>query len=465
MRKETAAPMRSLARFPAIFIALAMIVAASCGGGGESRPEPSEVLRLSALAAKNSGDYSATYEVQAEIDGSTASVSGEVGGTVESVLYWTADVRSESDVIGDPTESMFVTTDMYVLDEDGWYVRAPWSDDQWDLADTWQDPRKRYVRYREIARNLTEVVALLDEEIGGEMYWHYRGVLPWEDFPQEMLSSLLGQVFDEGEPATVDIWLEPEGYLPLRTEVEVQVGTTREATVALSFEHLSWGVEPVLPEVPADARSWRELEPIVVCGDGSYLYCKEPQAELEAESVAECRGRSVCLAPIGRVDADLVRHLVSYYAETYGLEVSVLTPSENPDYDSSREQSEANILVGGVSEWFFRSDEEATIIAITPFDLYDRYQPETAYVLGRTWWPDRRGGIVSTYRMDPQLEGQPANDDLYYSRVRKLVTNLIGVMHYGLAASGDPASPLYDGIGGPGDLDWMSEPLELAAGS
>ena len=65
-------------------------------------------------------------------------------------------------------------------------------------------------------------------------------------------------------------------------------------------------------------------------------------------------------------------------------------------------------------------------------------------------------------RMSPEFYGEPANDQLFFSRMRKLVSKYIGLLYYGLPPSEDPASPMFDSILGPADLDAMTEPLPVA---
>ena len=43
------------------------------------------------------------------------------------------------------------------------------------------------------------------------------------------------------------------------------------------------------------------------------------------------------------------------------------------------------------------------------------------------------------------------------ARLRKMVGKNIGIMYFGLEMSADPASMLYANIGGPQELDAMSE--------
>ena len=50
-----------------------------------------------------------------------------------------------------------------------------------------------------------------------------------------------------------------------------------------------------------------------------------------------------------------------------------------------------------------------------------------------------------------------ADDGRVMARLRKMVGKNIGIMYFGLEMSADPASMLYSNIGGPQELDAMSE--------
>jgi hypothetical protein len=51
----------------------------------------------------------------------------------------------------------------------------------------------------------------------------------------------------------------------------------------------------------------------------------------------------------------------------------------------------------------------------------------------------------------------PETANLRMARLRKMVGKNIGLLHYGLELRDDPASMLYYAVGGPQDLDLMSE--------
>jgi len=239
------------------------------------------------------------------------------------------------------------------------------------------------------------------------------------------------------------------------------------ATVGLGlFNYASWAfIEVSLsPASLSDARD-------VPCYGERLQECLELEPDLLLVSYDSCDGvgKRVCLVPLGRVSPDLVNHLTSYYRVAYGLEVRVLTPSGIPFALVHPEsgQIDASSLVSYMSELEPGPylDPGVVLIGITPVDLYDS-DYDYRFVFGvSSNDPSRRFGVVSAFRMNPVTFGEPPNDTLFYSRVRKLVTKYIGEMYYDLPLSSDSQSPLYNSIMSVRDLDGMDEGLPLGATS
>jgi hypothetical protein len=61
--------------------------------------------------------------------------------------------------------------------------------------------------------------------------------------------------------------------------------------------------------------------------------------------------------------------------------------------------------------------------------------------------------------MDPQPYGETADEELFFSRARKLVTKYIGVLCYQLPEDDDPSSPMFHIPSGLDALDRMGEGL------
>jgi predicted Zn-dependent protease len=109
-----------------------------------------------------------------------------------------------------------------------------------------------------------------------------------------------------------------------------------------------------------------------------------------------------------------------------------------------------------------------TTIVITGADIYLPSQPGWRYAFGmmRDYATQASGesagiGVISYFRMDNRVYGLRPDKGRLNSRLRKLVTKYVGVMHYELETTPDPDSVLYNSILGVDDLDHMGERLPL----
>ena len=153
------------------------------------------------------------------------------------------------------------------------------------------------------------------------------------------------------------------------------------------------------------------------------------------------------------------------YRDEYGLKVQVLDNKSIPMElaDPDREQ------VGGIAlmEYMDRhfpeayADPDAILIGLTPVDMYFE-QRDWRFAF---WVSNEQihKGVVSYKRMDPETFGMDRNDDLLNTRVRKVVTHLIGTLYYGLPGSDDPRSVMYNNVLSLDDLDLMGEELPIEA--
>jgi predicted Zn-dependent protease len=177
-------------------------------------------------------------------------------------------------------------------------------------------------------------------------------------------------------------------------------------------------------------------------------------------------GRRVCLVPFGQVDADLVRRLLEYYRDQYGLTVTVLRPTEVPPdmVDWLRGQVDASTLIDHMVVLFPDAylDSQAMHIGLTALDVYHGEDTHLRYVFGVKRTAANPQAVISTFRMNPETYGLPPDDELLLSRTPKMLTKYIGLLYYELPTSSDPESPLFNSILGPNDLDKMSEPPPVA---
>jgi hypothetical protein len=110
-----------------------------------------------------------------------------------------------------------------------------------------------------------------------------------------------------------------------------------------------------------------------------------------------------------------------------------------------------------------RLDLNIRWIALTPVDIWLESQPSWGWAFGRLGGSHFMGpdvylnGVISTYRMDERSWGGVQDDELLYSRVRKLLSKYIAATLYAEDFSSDPHSVMYNGIRSPEDLDRMGE--------
>jgi predicted Zn-dependent protease len=313
------------------------------------------------------------------------------------------------------------------------------------------DPGEFTDYYGEIVDDLHDVAFAGVEAIGGVEYLRYDAAVEWDDPP--------------GEMGDASLWLHEGDFLPRKATVSVELDG---GSIEMVFDFLDYGKPVTLPERPSETRPWRDLElPDAPCIGDEFDACLQASADLHAGSSPSCAGteRRLCLAPLGNVSAEFVRHLVHHYQETYGLAVTVMTPSAIPAEaaDPLRQQVDASALIRYLGELFPAeyADPSAVLIGITPLDLYNS-DSHFRYVFGVKRTAIDPKAVVSLFRMDPSTYGDSPDDELLFSRARKLVTKYIGLLYYDLPPSDDPDSPMFDSILGPDDLDRMHEPLPVA---
>ena len=203
------------------------------------------------------------------------------------------------------------------------------------------------------------------------------------------------------------------------------------------------------------------------CHGSDFGRCREAQRELQSIAQDSCpgHGRRVCLVPLGQVSPALVQHLVDHYREQYGLLVTVLRPLGIPDVvvDTDRDQLAGVALMDFMRGAFpdANADPNVVLIGLTPLDLYYE-EKDWRFAFGVRGMPEDPKGVVSTFRMNPETFGKDRDDDLLFSRARKMVSKYVGLLYFRLPESPDPDSPLYNSILSLDALDRIGEPLPVA---
>jgi predicted Zn-dependent protease len=447
-------------------LSVAATLVAVISGACDDDLAPRESVTASGEAFSDIESYELRFEMTIEQDGQRTTAEGRAGYEGDTLVYSQQSFNGKLAEQSNISEQLFLPPDLYARASAGdWYVLSPWNrgirPDELPEFSTDQ-----IVDYPLMMEQLYDVEWLPDQTVDGQDYLRIAGVLEQCDSrsPAPALCIDPG-----GDYAKVVLGLDKETLLPHKISMEVSTGPLRsDLAVETTIEFTRYDGPVTLPERPANARPWRDLEMVTpTCTGDQLAACLEAQAELQAVSRPTCDGsvRRVCLVPLGQVRPDLVQHLVEHFRVEYGLAVIILTPVAVPSdiVDPLREQVDAATLIehmGGVFPDAYR-DPEAVLIGVTPVDMYN-VESHYRYLFGLMGTPSMPKAMISTFRMDPAAYGNPANDELFFSRVRKMFSKYVGELYYGLAPSLEPGSPLYDSILGLSDLDNMMEPLPVA---
>lgn len=161
---------------------------------------------------------------------------------------------------------------------------------------------------------------------------------------------------------------------------------------------------------------------------------------------------------LGDVSPQVIKHLTEHYKTRFGVSIKTL-PAIQLDQtlvSTDRKQIAAEVLIVLMREKYpsVVNDPNTIVIGVTPADIYIRkYDWDFAFNLRQ----ENRLAVVSMARMDPVNFGQPANEVLLNTRLRKMVTKNIGVLYFRKSLNSNPRSVLYKSVGGLEELDAMGE--------
>lgn len=190
--------------------------------------------------------------------------------------------------------------------------------------------------------------------------------------------------------------------------------------------------------------------------DRTICFCDDsvlPDSPIDV-SQARRSGR-VYLVPMDGISPERAKGVADYFAHEFGTPIRVAQPLAAPDhvYDSTRRQMDSVALLTLLERQY--PSERDVVIAMTTTDMYI---PGVSWRYAFSYRHAGRLAIVSTARMDRGCLGLfEAGESRQLSRLRKMVGKNIGVLYYRLPLSRDPKSLLYANIGGPQELDGMSE--------
>ena len=220
-------------------------------------------------------------------------------------------------------------------------------------------------------------------------------------------------------------------------------------------------------------RRWPEFAVVIVVLAVYVSYATHPEpnctdrpigvaGKLEAQS-------TLYLVPIGDFPQTTLSRLTAHYTNTWRIPVTTLPPLPLDEslWDPSRNQLVAERVIERMKQQSaeLAAQPDAIVIGVTAQDMY-REQSSWQYAFSH-----REGGryaVVSSARMHPRtlplhvphgswLSLDQRDEDLALCRLTKMVGKNVGLLYYRLAMSDDPTSMLYKNIGGPDDLDRITE--------
>ena len=446
-------------------VATTALFAVACRGG----LSPTEALAASRESFAEMESFQARFHFKIDADEVSATTDGQAAYQSDDLAYsrhvFAGDAPGQEEI----AELLFLPPDLYLRLSDGrWFVLSPWNQGIRPDEQPQFGPENPIVDYGEITGHLSDIEQLPGETIDDEDYLRYAGVIDLREIPSSAPPDVVSARPSGNAQGTanVELWLHKESYLPHKMQIIASLA--RGESSLLTFEFFDYNRPIALPQRPADARPYRDLQfPEAPCTGSEFAACLDAQTALQPTSSASCQGaeRRICLVPLGQVPPELVSHLVGHYRDQYGLAVTVLTPAAVPSElaDPLREQVDAATLIEYVGSLFPNAyaDTEAVLIGITAVDLYNQTS-HFRYLFGLKGTFADPKAVVSFFRMTPEFYGETPDQELFQARSRKLLSKYVGLLYYGLPPSEDPRSPMFDSILGPDDLDRMEEPLPVA---
>jgi predicted Zn-dependent protease len=192
--------------------------------------------------------------------------------------------------------------------------------------------------------------------------------------------------------------------------------------------------------------------------DRSICFCDDSAVPRRPVDVSRMRpGGRVHLVPIAEFPVERATAIAEHYRATFGVAIEVAPAVDWPAdaYVPERRQMNSAVMLTRLESIYAGSRSQDVVIALTTRDMFN---PEVSWAYVFSYRRNNRLAVVSPARMDRGCMGLfQADDDRIAARLRKMVGKNIGIMYFGLRMSRDPASMLYANIGGPQELDAMSE--------
>jgi hypothetical protein len=181
----------------------------------------------------------------------------------------------------------------------------------------------------------------------------------------------------------------------------------------------------------------------------------EPESPVDVRRLAPAG--HVLLVPLDDFPVEDADSLAWWFRERFGTAIEVAPPLETPPaaFNEGRGQLNAVELVSLLERNYGAGGEREVLIALTGWDMYIPHLP---WRYAFSYRARDRFAVVSRLRMDHGCLGVvTAPEEVQAGRFRKMVGKNVGVLYYRLPLSRDTRSLMYADVGGPQELDVMSE--------
>jgi predicted Zn-dependent protease len=167
---------------------------------------------------------------------------------------------------------------------------------------------------------------------------------------------------------------------------------------------------------------------------------------------------TIYFVPVGDVSSLSLDQLVGFYKQKFRLNIKTLPGLQLEKTGGFRQgrQFSAEDLIEFMKNSYPRHSRNPAVIliGITEEDIFIRkYSWQFAF----SYRAANRFAVVSCARMNPVNFGQPANQELLHTRLRKMITKNIGILYYRLPQNNNPRSVMFSSILGVEELDRVGE--------
>jgi predicted Zn-dependent protease len=167
----------------------------------------------------------------------------------------------------------------------------------------------------------------------------------------------------------------------------------------------------------------------------------------------------IYLLPLDGTSTATINRLTDYYKQKFNVKIDTLPiiPVEAQAIDTSRHQLIAEELIETIKRTYQSQlkHPKSIIIGVTADDMYIRQKVDWRFAF--SFRNGDRYAVVAIARMNPVNLGDPPNEALMRTRLRKMITKNIGILFYNLPPNNNPKSVLYSGILGVDELDAIGE--------